>query len=249
MVGVAVCCFMAQGAAADTAIIAFRTPDFVLIGADSKISVLDSLEKRTSCKVGIAKNIAWANADFTKTIGNAPNFDVGLIASQSVEFSGSFNAALVDFDARAKEGLTDVLTWLAKSYPAEFVGLKDRVVAEAVFAGVDHDQMRMSVRFFRAGFNQTKRVQITVHSSDCPGDCLVKKNLAVSLGTHDAIERAWANNPNIWENPIETIRQLILIQAAATPDTVGPPITILEITRNGPTWIDKGACDDQQHPN
>jgi hypothetical protein len=47
---------------------------------------------------------------------------VGLIAEQSIEFSASFDQAIVDFDARLKKALVPALGWFAKTDPAQFIG-------------------------------------------------------------------------------------------------------------------------------
>jgi hypothetical protein len=84
---------------------------------------IETQEPRVGCKIGRAKNIDWANSSILKTIGpDAPAFDVGLIAEQSIEFSASFDQAIVDFDARLKKALVPALGWFAKTDPAQFIG-------------------------------------------------------------------------------------------------------------------------------
>jgi hypothetical protein len=46
---------------------------------------------------------------------------------------------------------------------------------------------------------------------------------------------------------VGTVRYFIEEEIAAVPEKVGPPLSIVEISRNGTRWISEGVCGSQQH--
>ncbi len=70
------------------------------------------------------------------------------------------------------------------------------------------------------------------------------------MGKHEAIDRDLPKKPGIWKNdPVEVVRELLQIEVASEPETVGPPIDILRITQRGSEWIqEKEICEDLLQP-
>ena len=81
-------------------------------------------------------------------------------------------------------------------------------------------------------------------SKECPEDCSGKIKWA-PLGVHDVISKEVANNTATWDDPkgiAEVIRTLITHQISATPDKVGPPVSLVEMRKGTVNWIEKGVC-------
>jgi hypothetical protein len=66
------------------------------------------------------------------------------------------------------------------------------------------------------------------------------------MGKHEAIDRYLPQDPDMWKNdPVDVVRKLIEIEVTSEHETVGPPIDILRITKEGSEWIQKkDMCAD-----
>ncbi len=258
---VIVCSLVARGVGADTAIIAYRTPQFIVIGADSKMTGSKTGEtRRFRCKIGQAKNIVWASSGLTKTIGKVPvNFDVNQVAFDAVNSTSDFDDLIARFDSRIMSDLVPLLTFVAVSTPTYFT---DRVLnkpaVEIIFAGVDHDQIRASVRYFvvernsnASTFSDASKFVLTPQHVDCPSkNCASSEEGSFRLGAQDAIDAELTREPEIWQKlgVVPAIKKLIGLQIVHSPNLVGGPLTIMKISRSGIDWIEKGACQNPQ-PN
>ena len=45
--------------------------------------------------------------------------------------------------------------------------------------------------------------------------------------------------------PVPTIRKILNLQSKITPQQVGRPLSIVEVSQNGPVWIERGNCADK----
>jgi hypothetical protein len=220
---------------ANTAIIAHYTPEFVVIGADSLLTAVITQRHQFGCKIGETNNIFWAGAGVNKTVGDVPvDFDINRIASEAAKSAHDFNGAITAFESRARTAVLPVFEWLARSNPSAFT--KQLAVPDAVaivFAGVDHNEVRMSTVELKVDPNSNAiAVGLTTSRHDCPGaDCITP----IALGTIEAMQAEGAREPDIWHKlgAVPAIRKLIAVEIAAKPDIVGGPLTILEITRSG----------------
>jgi hypothetical protein len=61
----------------------------------------------------------------------------------------------------------------------------------------------------------------------------------VTLGTRDRILPILGNQ---FQSATKRVKELIGIEEAAHPDAVGEPISVIEFSRNGPQWLQAGAC-------
>jgi hypothetical protein len=94
----------------------------------------------------------------------------------------------------------------------------------------------------RNGAGQSPTIQIK--REECSRDC-VKALAYTTLGHHEAMDNALADNPDFWKIGFaEAIRKLIDLEILTVPNFVGPPISILRIDKSGPHWIQRGACPD-----
>jgi hypothetical protein len=66
----------------------------------------------------------------------------------------------------------------------------------------------------------------------------------VLLGQHSIADREIMRNPNIWDQLgfQGAIQHLIEMEIVNDPIRVGPPITMVEIAKDGPRWISCGMC-------
>jgi hypothetical protein len=231
---------------ANTAIIAAYSPTLVVIGADSLEST-DTTSRWIQCKIGETNKVAWASSGI-KTRKVAPiQFDADQVASQAVKSSHDFGDIITNFIVRASDALTPLLKWMATSMPDAFAKhALAQCPLQIIFAGIDHDKIRMSaVQFHLESNSNAHAIIFAISRYDCPSPkCLTRP----VLGTYEAINAEFARDPNIWEQLgfISTIKKLLTVEKAARPDIVGGPLSIVQITPDGITWPERGACQDKQ---
>jgi hypothetical protein len=228
---------------ANTAIIAVYTPEFVMIGADSLLVATGTHRHQFGCKIGETNKIFWASSGMNKTVDNAPvNFDIDRIASEAVKSSHDFAGAIAAFESSARRAIPPVLEWLAISIPSAFAKQLGGDAVSIVFAGVDHNEVRMSTVELKVDPNSNAiAVGLTTSRHDCPGaDCITP----IALGTIEAMQAEAARELDIWQKlgAVPAIRKLIAVEIAAKPDIVGGPLTILKITPAGLSWPEVGEC-------
>ena len=66
----------------------------------------------------------------------------------------------------------------------------------------------------------------------------------VAIGVYDHILRYQSQHPE-WTNmdAVAAARMFVQMEIAAHPTTVGPPVSVLQIQKDGShTWIERGSC-------
>jgi hypothetical protein len=67
------------------------------------------------------------------------------------------------------------------------------------------------------------------------------------FGEHGAIDEIYGDRKALAElvsarGAAEAARRLVQLEIAKAPETVGPPVSVLEITKNGVRWLERGMC-------
>jgi len=85
----------------------------------------------------------------------------------------------------------------------------------------------------------TKAATVAISRLNCPGDCLdgVEFFLAGSAKVTKNNLVEFLNNGKIAHDLVTESRKLVEAEIRASPDEVGPPITILKVDKNGASWI------------
>lgn len=130
--------------------------------------------------------------------------------------------------------------------PILYKAVLRRGFSGVAFVGFQNGELRDTLITFEdspTGEPRTRRSRII-------SDALVNKKSAwLWYGVVDEIEKYTRRTPD-WDkgDPVVVVRHLIQLEINAqnvTPSnkrTVGPPITMLEITQRGSQWISRGAC-------
>ena len=157
--------------------------------------------------------------------------------------NASLDARVANFETAVKPKLQVVLNGLKKGDPTAFKRIaEDQSVVDVVFVGFENKSPRLILRYFHAHSSE-KSVDITIGRKNCPGDC--DSGIAyAAIGHHDAVDAEIARDPAIWAHMgLEgAIQHLVQSEIDRYPDVAGPPIAILELTAQGPNWIQKGKC-------
>jgi hypothetical protein len=229
------CCLRA------TSIVAVRTPDAIFMGSDSKMIKGDGSEAGNGCKilssneffVGIAR--IWGSP--------AQGFTVASFAAEALNSNSDLPSRVTHFERLLLHPLERLLMALRTTDPSRFQReLEGQSAVDALFVGFEAGYPALLLRSFIVHNGASQSITARIRREDCSRYC--SEALAyVALGQHKAIDKALAENPDLWKIGVaESIRKLINLEISAAPTFVGLPISILTIDKSGPRWIEQGAC-------
>jgi hypothetical protein len=228
-----------------TTIIAVWLPDRVMIGADSKVSMVKGTVNEPMCKIGVANNVLFAISGLRLSIivGNA--FDTYEIARQALLANESLDFRIQTFEKNIIEKLSAMLSATKAVDPAGYPLAKNEAAIGIVFAAYINGRARMEVRDIRDTGGATIDVRVA-QSMSCPGDAqCARRARVVMLGQNEESNRITSIDPLFWQRRggvAQGIEYLITQESAADPTHVGPPISIVEVAAAGVNWVSRGIC-------
>ncbi|MCL5024270.1 MAG: hypothetical protein M1497_13080 [Nitrospirae bacterium] len=244
----------ASSTAFATSIVAVMNNDEIVIGADSKTTLIQAgrgkgdPENITKCKIVQAGNLFFASAG-SAGIGPAgavdPEFDIretiarGLLTGGGIdEKVGNLEKALVAGLTRiAEEARQDNAAFFLKS----FVG---QPVHTVIIGGLDNGELVLRVRTFSLIISPSGSLSFEIGRFACPGDCGTSF-LTVFEGQTEAIRNYLQDH--YFADPVTAVRDLVELEISKDPSSVGPPVDILRLTRKGVKWVQrKPLCPDIQ---
>jgi hypothetical protein len=245
-----------------SSIVVMRNADEIVIGTDSRrISAPgeDLRYARTElvCKIVRADNIFIASAGIAGIIPDSPHgeippeFDLAKIMNKAA--LGKRNILdKADTVTKAVQSILLKISWWAKEkkpalFKKMFIG---KELLQVVMAGMENDSPTIIVIAFKPRISASGELKIDVEYHPCPGIACPEGSVYILMGKHEAIDRYLPQTPAIWKNDsVEVVRKLLEIEVAAERETVGPPIDILRISKNGSEWIQrKEMCAEQSQP-
>ena len=123
---------------------------------------------------------------------------------------------------------------------------RGKELLQVVMAGMENGTPTIIVMAFESSISPSGELKINVKSRPCPGIACPSSSVYIFMGEHDDIDRYLLTDPGILkDNPVDVIQKLIEIEVTSKPETVGPPINILRITKGGSEWIqENNTCVD-----
>ena len=233
------CCCPLRG----TSIVAVRTPNAIFIGSDSKMIDGDGGDAGRVCKILGYKGIYFGIARIWSS--PAQGFSVASVATDALNSNSNLESKVTHFEKLLVHPLERLLISLRAADAARFQReLDGRSAIDTLFVGFEGGYPVLLFRSFVVRNRTSRGVTLRIKREECSRDC--SEALAyVALGQHEVIDEALAENPDFWKIGFaEAIRKLINLEISAKPNFVGPPISILTIDKNGPRWIEQGACPD-----
>jgi hypothetical protein len=229
-----------------TTIVAVKTKNEIVIGADSKVTdTFGDAAAKLACKIIPAGGIVFAYAGFARD--NQTGFNVPLIVSEALE---------QNLKAKPTEKVEKVTQAVVEKLNVEIPLLKrnsfityrekieGRIFLRILVAAFEKKRPVLFVRQFRLGQLADGSAGVIVSNDDCDVKC---KGAAVTrfLGESDAIDGLPEETRDFWKQGLAAgVRKLVEIQIAARDEYVGPPIDILSLTSGGFRWIQaKPQCE------
>ncbi len=226
-----------------TTIVLIRNDEGVYIGADSRIVDENGGVLGTECKVMRINNYFFTHAGLG--IDSQYGFNIKQIAREAFSSSLPFEEQVEQFTSTVDGECTAYLNRIKMARQ----GIYDRVTnghvnIETAIAGMNEDgPFFYVIKFTAAGSDERVKISMPVRYR-CPGDCQgghVVAMLGQMSNTEGAVDN-WAYG--MIRRPVRSINFLIN-REIENNSSVGPPITILKIGYDGPTWIQHSeTCDD-----
>ena len=231
-----------SGSAYATTIIVARTPNEIVIGADSKVTDAygNDLNKR-ACKIRQFGNlfIAIEGLEIDRQTGfSVPDIANNALTSKAAMSTSDKVSVLMGF--LVSNLLTELAHLKAHEPQTYFKKIEGgQLFLRMVVAGFENGRPLLFVRSFRALQYNPGQIGVAVIPDDCLDEC---KGAVVTrfLGESDAIEGLPEETQDFWKAGLsDGVRKLIETEIAARSEYVGPPIDIVRISANGAQWIQR----------
>jgi hypothetical protein len=208
-----------------TSIVAIRTDDSVFIGADS---LRTFTQRRTATRVCKIRSIG--DGHFAGASGLIENQDLKFSLWEHIQAAGAGGGSLDVKLARLDKQLIGPLKTTVRRMDL----LYSRV--EVLFVGIEKRVPRFLYRVYMPALDANGRIYINViRCSDCD------RYRFTSIGSKESLNKRVLSDPDFIERePITVVREAIMLEVAAKPSVVGPPVNILRIDRKGAQWVENG---------
>jgi hypothetical protein len=234
---------------ADTAVVCIRTPDRIVIGADSKGTFRGAGNSNAPiCKIRQVGDVFYAAAGILQHPGTG--FVVWNIVDEALR--GGFGIAdkMTVLEDSAKLARARALSALKTVHPDDYeenFNKGDRAVLSIVFGTREKGELRVwSVDFQIATADP---FSFNVHRKSCPGTC-EDGNSIYFLGQKESMLAYYDSHPQLQNSKFEEIVDtLIGVAMLDKSDQVGPPVDILQVTPKGAEWVRNGkGCPEIRRP-
>ena len=226
-----------------TSLVAVRTLNAIFIGSDSKMINGDGGEAGNGCKILGSNGVYFGIARIWSS--PAQGFSVASVAAEALNSNGDLASRVSHFEKLLLHPLERLLISLKATDATRFEREIDgQSAVDMLFVGFEAGYPVLLSRSFIVRNGASQSITVRIKREECSDDCSEALAYA-ALGQHEAIDKALAENADFWKIGIaEAIRKLIKLEISAEPSFVGPPISILTIDKDGPRWIEQGACPD-----
>ena len=221
-----------------TSIVILVTPDYILMGADSKRMIIDNNSNRTVnqsvCKIRNVGPYCYALAGFVAS--RSTFFSADSIVQHYLNKADSYEKAIASITKAVKKGLRKELRYQRKHQPKSFKKMVDSKehLLEIAILSVQENAPHVQIIGFE--LSNEKKIEVKDYTAKCPGDCPEKKTQFYLLGEYSGIEK-YLDQETDPSDPVALIKDLITIQSHTTPSSVGAPINMVRYTTSGVEWI------------
>lgn len=230
--------FLVPASAFATTIIAVRTPEFVIIAADSKATYMGQSGPPTVCKIYNNGQLYFAVAGLDHDAHR--NFYVRTIVAQSLLPSANFDDQVARVERAISQSLMTELNRMQREDPGMYAFTKhsSRDVVSLVLAQYQDGVPHLAVRGFEWIANPAP--VINIDRVTCPGDCSDGREL-VSLGEKTVAEKFMRDNAGEDFDLPALATKLVQLEIDSSHGDVGPPINEVRLDKDGVNWISNGA--------
>jgi hypothetical protein len=207
----------------------------VVIAADCRVN--RQLASLSQCKI-IDKpgcTVAMAGLYEEKTTA----FHLRQLAEAACHYPGDLRAKAEAFLRLSRLPYERAIRHIRDADPSDFGRTVENKATEVIFAGIQNGQIALIVRGLVS--NSAGRINVERSESTAPSYARVGYFLGLNghIRAHVKSHPDWAKG-----DYVKIAHRFVEMEVEAHPDLAGPPISELEIDKEGHVhWLDKGACD------
>jgi len=212
-----------------------NTNQRVVIAADCRVN--RQLASVSECKI-IAEpgcTVAMAGLYEEKTTA----FHLRQLAAAACRYPGDLRAKADAFLRFSKIPYERAVRHIRAADPSDFGRTVENKATEVIFAGIQDGHIALIVRGLVV--NSAGRISVERSESTAPSYARVGYFLGLNghIRAHVKSHPDWAK-----DDYVKLAHRFVEIEMEAHPDLAGPPISELQIDKDGHVhWLDKGACD------
>jgi hypothetical protein len=196
--------------------------------------------KSHECKIGIHEGLVVMRAGLVEDVhrGFFPERAAFKIFSQG----GSMTTRANRFAAAMKTPLLNSLTILQRNNPSTYKDIFGTYGLQVAVIYVENSIPILAIISFRKSDSAAGiPVRITPEIVICPGPSCTEY-YGWPLGANKAVNRAAADPHFVTGDPVVDAKKMVQLEILDEPETVGPPIEVLEIPANGPRCLERHVC-------
>jgi hypothetical protein len=231
-----------------TSVVAFWTPDSLLIAGDSLLTTPDHKANMTVCKVGVTNaGAVWGASGIWKD--EELGFSLDSVLSESLSASLPPDDQIDAIVSLVTPPISAIVLATFARHPRYYKEyMNDRDALQLVLGAYRNGgtilrgiSFHVSTIAEPSGF----RPLVSIVRIACPGNsCPAPEGtwgLISMLGQHDAIDKA---DPTVLrrKGTLAAAISMVNMEIDAVPSDVGPPIAAVEVSANGSRWLRGGAC-------
>ena len=221
-----------------TCIIVCRTPTAIYAGADGKHTLFSSSRSvaTTRCKMVKCGHLYFAAAGVTEN--PAYSYDIYRLAAEAGDAVGSMGQTISRIESLMTQPLSAVLASARDHHKEQYSQFLKFGPLHFVLFGFENGVAVMSVRDYDAVVSAEGSITLRVNR-DTSVD-VASGDYATYLGSNKAIRQFRSARPRFWlsTSPLNGIRKLIQMEIESNSEYVGPPISILEVTKEGARLVE-----------
>ena len=226
-----------------TTLAIIRTPDQVIIAADSR-RVWHGSDQRPqlTCKLGAHDDIIFAMAGLV--LEN--NFDARALVTSVLGTPGALEERALVLERLIRGPLLGMLTRIRHQMPRLFAEqLESGFVLNVTLAAVRDQVAQLEMRDFYAETAPDGGLRLRVVRVSCPRDC-PRPTEVFGVGETAAMMQHLTSVPGLPPTGLpELAAQLVEVEIANRPGLVGPPVDVIRAGHAGVEWLrQKPACGD-----
>jgi hypothetical protein len=228
-----------------TAIIVVRTTDHIIAAADSK-AIVDRYPdwkpvETTTCKLQkLDDSVYFATAGFQ--FDATGTFDLAMAIRKFHKTSASVSQTVAASEPFIKSSFREALTRQKREHAENFQKNFSRYsVVDFVLFGIDHGSTVVYTRRLRAQ-DDFLGLSVTVYPENLSAPLREPRQITM-IGEFAAL-KAYVKGPGSFTRLTDIeIAKNAVSAAISNTQTAGPPIDILRLDRQGPSWIEvKNEC-------
>jgi len=235
--------FEGRFALANTTVVIVRSPEEIVIAADSKRSdPADPTRHREECKIIRLQSFVYVTTGLVEEENTGLN--VPLLAIEVSKTNQKLSRKVEELEQRVSDDLLKTHGEIRLNNPRLYERVSESISGtNIIIAGLESGVPRLFERMFNIVWTRNTDVEVRIWKRDCPNGINCDREEGFSAyGQTDAIRLFLANKATFWEAGfVEGARKLVELEIADKPEQVGPPIDIVRIDKRGSHWIQRKA--------